>query len=86
MLYDISLLFGGMNGYIPDPTNFGTTFCNAISNILTTAALNVKISIGPNVGGKPQEEKKEDTSMMGKLSIWAKKTVIFAPKEIETPN
>jgi hypothetical protein len=52
MLYKISVLFGGMNGYIPDPTNIGTTFCNAISNILTTAAVDVKISIGPKVGGE----------------------------------
>ena len=29
MLYDIALMFGGMNGYISDPTNIGTTFVNA---------------------------------------------------------
>jgi len=73
MLYDISVLFGGMNGYIPDPTNIGTTFCNAVSNILTTAALCVEISIGHKVGGPIEEEKKADTGIMGKLSIWAKK-------------
>ena len=39
-----------MNGYIPDPTNIGTCFVNAVSNILTTAALDVKLSIGKSVG------------------------------------
>ena len=43
MLYDIAKLFGSMHGYIPDPTNIGTTFVNAISNILTTAAVDVKL-------------------------------------------
>ena len=64
MLYNISVLFGGMNGYIPDPTNIGTTFCNAISNILTTAAVDVKISIGPKVGGTVAEEEKKDTGIL----------------------
>jgi hypothetical protein len=35
-----------MNGYIPDPTNIGTTFVNGISNMLTTAALDVKLNLG----------------------------------------
>jgi len=38
-----------MNGYIPDPTNIGTTFVNGISNMLTTAALDVKINLGEQV-------------------------------------
>ena len=46
MLYEIALIFGGMNGYISDPTNIGTTFVNGISNILTTAAVDVKLSLG----------------------------------------
>lgn len=41
VLYKIARLFGSMFGYIPDPTNIGTTFVNAISNILTTAAVDV---------------------------------------------
>ena len=31
-----------MNGFIPDATLVGTIFVNAISNILTTAAINVQ--------------------------------------------
>ena len=42
-LLDIAILFGGLFGYIPDPTNLGTTFVNAIANILTTAATNVQL-------------------------------------------
>jgi hypothetical protein len=38
-----------MFGYIPDPTNLGTTFVNAISNILTTAAIDVKINISQEI-------------------------------------
>jgi len=38
-----------MNGYISDPTNIGTTFVNGISNILTTAAVNVKLEFGQEV-------------------------------------
>ena len=41
IIFDISKIFNGMNGYIPDPTCIGTVFVNAIANILTTAALNV---------------------------------------------
>lgn len=43
------MVFNGMNGYIPDPTNIGTIFVNGISNILTTAAIDVKIDLGPDV-------------------------------------
>jgi hypothetical protein len=46
MLLDIAVIFGGMNGYISDPTSIGTTFVNGISNILTTAAVNVKLDLG----------------------------------------
>jgi hypothetical protein len=63
MLYGISVLFGGMNGYIPDPTNIGTTFCNAISNILTTSAVNVKLTIGHKVGLTLNNEIKEEGMM-----------------------
>ena len=36
-----------MNGYIPDCTNIGTTFVCSIANMLTCAALNVKLYLGP---------------------------------------
>jgi hypothetical protein len=45
----MSVQFGGMFGYIPDPTNLGTTFVNAISNILTTSAIDVKINISQEI-------------------------------------
>ena len=32
-----------MNGYIPDCTNIGTTFVNSIANMLTCAAIDVKL-------------------------------------------
>ena len=35
-----------MNGYIPDPTNIGTTFVNGIANMLTTSAYGVKLNLG----------------------------------------
>lgn len=37
LLFQMSELFGGQFGYIPDPTNIGTIFVNGISNIMTTA-------------------------------------------------
>jgi hypothetical protein len=46
MLYDISVEFQSMNGYIPDPTNIGTTFVNGIANMLTTSAVGVKLNLG----------------------------------------
>jgi hypothetical protein len=46
VLYDISRIFSGYNAYIPDPTNLGTTFVNGIANILTTAAIDVRLDLG----------------------------------------
>ena len=34
-----------MNEYIPDCTNIGTTFVNSIANMLTCAAIDVKLEI-----------------------------------------
>lgn len=48
-LCDIAREFKSMNGYIPDCTNIGTTFVSAIANMLTTAALDVKLSLGPEI-------------------------------------
>jgi len=45
LLYDMAKIFNGMYGYIPNATFIGTTFVNAISNILTTAAINVKVHV-----------------------------------------
>ena len=39
-------MYGSMHGYISDPTTIGTNFVNAIANILTTAALDVKVDLG----------------------------------------
>lgn len=53
LLYRIALVQESMLGYIPDPTNVGTTFVNGISNILTTAAIDVRLHLGktllPNI-------------------------------------
>ena len=38
-----------MNGYIPDCTNIGTTFVCSIANMLTCAALDVKLHLGPEI-------------------------------------
>ena len=45
-LVQIATEFNGMNGYIPDCTNIGTTFVNSIANMLTCAATNVKLNLG----------------------------------------
>ncbi len=45
LLYDIAKLSNGMNGFIPDASFVGTIFVNAISNILTTAAIDVKFNL-----------------------------------------
>jgi len=45
LLYDMAQIFNGMYGYIPNATFVGTTFVNAITNILTTAAFNVKVHV-----------------------------------------
>jgi hypothetical protein len=45
-LVDIAREFESMNGYIPDCTNIGTTFVNSIANMLTCAALDVKLDLG----------------------------------------
>jgi len=46
VLYNIARIFSGYNAYIPDPTNLGTAFVNGVANILTTAALEVKLNFG----------------------------------------
>lgn len=38
-----------MNGYIPDCTHIGTSFVSSIANMLSTAALDVKLSLGPQI-------------------------------------
>jgi hypothetical protein len=35
-----------MHGYICEPSMIGTTFVNSIANILTTAALDIKVDLG----------------------------------------
>jgi hypothetical protein len=45
LIFDIAKVFNGMNGYIPDPTCIGTVFVNAVANILTTQALDAKLSL-----------------------------------------
>jgi len=44
-LYSIGRVFSGYNAYIPDPTNLGTAFVNGVANIMTTAALEVSLSL-----------------------------------------
>ena len=44
-LAGIAKEFNSMNGYIPDCTNIGTTFVNSIANMLTCAAINVKLTL-----------------------------------------
>ena len=41
LLYEMAQVSSGMNCFIPDATFVGTIFVNAISNILTTAAVDV---------------------------------------------
>ena len=41
LLYEMAQISSGMNCFIPDATFVGTVFVNAISNILTTAAVDV---------------------------------------------
>jgi len=43
VLYQIARIFSGYNAYIPDPTNLGTAFVNGIANIMTTAALDIRL-------------------------------------------
>jgi len=43
VLYQIARIFSGYNAYIPDPTNLGTAFVNGIANIMTTAALDIRV-------------------------------------------
>lgn len=48
-LVAIAKEFESMNGYIPDCTNIGTTFVNCIANMLTCAAIDVKLDLGPTL-------------------------------------
>ena len=48
-LVGIAKEFESMNGYIPDCTNIGTTFVNSIANMLTCAAIDVKLDLGPGI-------------------------------------
>jgi len=50
-LAGISKVFGSMNGYIPDCTNIGTTFVNSIANMLTCAAIDVKLKLPVALNG-----------------------------------
>lgn len=63
LLHDIAFDFDGMFGYIPDPTNIGTIFVNGISNIMTQAFNQVKLSFKLN----PEVLKKCKKVMVGKL-------------------
>lgn len=45
LLYEMAQISSGMNCFIPDAAFVGTVFVNAISNILTTAAVDVQLSI-----------------------------------------
>ena len=54
-LVAIAQEFESMNGYIPDCTNIGTTFVNSIANMLTTAAIDVKLDLGPKVNALKKE-------------------------------
>jgi hypothetical protein len=54
-LVDIAKEFESMNGYIPDCTNIGTTFVNSIANMLTCAAMDVKLDLGPKINAMKKE-------------------------------
>jgi len=45
LLYDIAKISNGMMGFIPDASFIGTILINAISNVLTTAAIDAKLKI-----------------------------------------
>ena len=45
LLYDIAKYCNGANGHIPDGGMIATVFCNFISNILNTVAINLQIHI-----------------------------------------
>ena len=45
LLYDIAKYCNGTNGHIPDGGMIATVFCNFISNILNTVAVNLQIHI-----------------------------------------
>jgi len=42
---EVAFNYGGMFSHIQDPTKIGTVFVNAISNIMTTSACDVKLSL-----------------------------------------
>lgn len=63
VLYNIARIFSGYNAYIPDPTNLGTAFVNGIANIMTTAALEVKLDFG----GKNSELSKAINEYFGQI-------------------
>ena len=44
-LYSVTKNFDGMFGYIPDAVHLGTTFVNAIANIMTTCAHNLDLTL-----------------------------------------
>lgn len=54
-LVAIAREFESMNGYIPDCTNIGTTFVNSIANMLTCAAIDVKLDLGPRINALKKE-------------------------------
>ena len=45
LLYDIAKYCNGVNGHIPDGGMIATVFCNFISNILNTVAVNLQVHI-----------------------------------------
>ena len=54
-LVAIAKEFESMNGYIPDCTNIGTTFVCGIANMLTCAAIDVKLDLGPEINALKKE-------------------------------
>lgn len=67
LLYQISSLFGGIYGFIPDGTMVGTIFINAISNLLSSVSSSCKLKIestnfklctNTNLGFMPNNQEK----------------------------
>ena len=45
LILEMAKVFNGMHGYISDPTCIGTVFVNAIANILSTSAQDIKLKL-----------------------------------------
>lgn len=95
LLYQISSLFGGIYGFIPDGTMVGTIFINALSNLLSSVSSSCKVKIestnfklctNTNLGFMPNNQEKNILiEYSNKTSVNGNVVIVFDNKSYTIP-